>query len=202
MPAQWFDTDAETDEVRSFTVYRDEDGKVLPHPELRDFWVACIKPVYANNKGRDPVTMPLLHYYDTKSNPRRIHPFAVVYYEWCEKVYQGLNPVCLMRPCVLPVSLCFNYREGLPDHLIRFQEYSTHDGLPRLIRLQSWWRRMLAVEEARRRRMDPENLFALAPKSRECYVRLVKAGIDVSTYDTMSAPPPAPEDDRSVCSVM
>lgn len=195
MPERWFEIDSPSDRVRSFTVYRKE-GTLVPHPDLRRFWMSCILPVYQNNKRGDPITQPLVHYYDTKSNPRRVHPFAVAYHEWCDKVYAGLSnplataPVCILKKCILPTSLFFNFREGLPDHMEPLLQYDYHDGLPALVRLQAWGRGRLAIKTAEDRRMDPEMLFRLPAKSRELYIRLAKAGIDASTYDTMCADRP------------
>jgi hypothetical protein len=186
MPIQWFDNEELTNEVRTFTVYHN-DGKVAPHPDLRDFWLSRIVPVYATNRDH------LVHYHDTKSNPRRVHPFAVVYHEWCELVYEhALNPlttsvpVCVMKRCVLPASLSLNFRKGLPVDMEPFLDYSRHDGLPALVSIQCWWRGRKAVRITTQRRMDPDVLFALPKKSQEFYIRLAKAGVDRSTYDTMS----------------
>jgi hypothetical protein len=66
-----------------------------------------------------------------------------------------------------------------------FLHYEHHDALPTLIRLQCWWRCRKAIGIATQRRMDPDVLFALPNKSPEFYLRLAKAGIDASTYDTM-----------------
>lgn len=186
MPIQWFDNEELTNEVRTFTVYHN-DGKVAPHPDLRDFWLSRIVPVYATNRDH------LVHYHDTKSNPRRVHPFAVVYHEWCELVYEhALNPlttsvpVCVMKRCVLPASLSLNFRKGLPVDMEPFLDYSRHDGLPALVSIQCWWRGRKAVRITTQRRMDPDVLFALPKKSQEFYIRLAKTGVDRSTYDTMS----------------
>ena len=187
MPVQWFDNEEVTNEVQTFTVYHN-DGKIISNPALRNFWLSRIQPVYAVN------STTLLQYYDTKSNPRRVHPFAVLFHEWYELVYKHardpsktLAPVCVMRRCVLPASLCLNFREGLPVDMEPFLDYSRHDALPALVSLQCWWRGRKAIDIASQRRMEPDILFAPSKKSREFYVRLAKAGIDASTYDTMSA---------------
>lgn len=188
IPVQWFDADAPSNEVKAFTLYRKDGGELMPNPDLRNFWVDRIQPVYCNHKGRDPATMPLIQHYDTKSNPRRIHPYAYVYHEWCQRVHRKEVPLCILKPCVLPISACSNYREGLASSMDYLYEYSMHDGRPALIRLQSWWRYLRALKLAQEMRLDPDMMFALPPKSRELYIRLSKAGIDASTYNIMCAP--------------
>lgn len=186
MPVQWFDNEEANEEVRTFTVHH-KDGKMVSNPQLRDFWLSRIQPVYAN------VSKELVHYYDTKTNPRRIHPFAVVYHDWCEKLGDHIRnpwrtsaPVCVMKRCIIPISLCLNFREGLPATMEPLLQYSYHDALPALVTLQCWWRYIKARNISTQIRMDPDVLFALPKKSREFYIRLAKAGVDASTYDTMS----------------
>ena len=190
MPVQWFDTDPLSNDVRTFFVYA-TDGQLEPIPELRQLWLSCIQPVYAN-----PSDSLLIHYYDTKSNPRRVHPFAVVYWEWCNKVYDYMDnphlqqkPVCVLKRCVLPGKYSFRFREDLPPSMEYWINYSHHDGLPSLMKLQSWCRQCLAQRVVHFRRMDPEVLFSFPPGSRERIVRFSKLGIRPSTYETMSASP-------------
>jgi len=186
MPVQWFDNEEVTNEVRTFTVYH-KDGKIISNPTLRDFWLSRIQPVYAN------VSKDLVDYYDLKTNPRRIHPFAVVYHDWCERLGDYIRnplmtpaPVCVMKRCIIPISLCLNFRQGLPTDMEPRLHYSYHDALPALVTLQCWWRCIKARDISTQIRMDPDVLFALPKKSPEFYIRLAKAGVDRSTYDTMS----------------
>jgi len=66
-------------------------------------------------------------------------------------------------------------------------EYEYHDALPALVRLQSWFRSILAQEAARNLRLAPEYLFQCDKDSLEFAIRFRKAGIDMETYRTMSS---------------
>jgi hypothetical protein len=194
IPVQWFEKEPDTKEVRSFTVYRSHDD-VIPHPTLRAFWLSRIIPVYANHDGSPLEEQPMVSWFDTKTNPRRVHPFAHVYISWAERVMmhvhtgKGNAPVCILKRRVLRQASYCPLRGSLweESQVEEEYEYESYDGLPALFRLQAWCRLILAQRKAREKRLSPDNLFHGDKESLEFGIRFRKAGIDIQTYHTMSS---------------
>ena len=151
MPEQWFEEDAHSTNVRSFTVYRQGDTLVYP-TELRVFWLDRIEPVYANFQGTPLEQQSLFDIYDTKSNPRRVHPFAHAYAEWVERVYAHVDhplsepaPMLTLKRFLWKLPSVLEFRKPfstVDDDAVVF-DYSLYDGLSSLVKIQAWWRKHL-----------------------------------------------------------
>lgn len=144
-------------QTKDFTLYYDTNTMKMEYSEdFRTFWVKGIQPVYPNGN----LPPHLIGFYDMKSNPRRIHPYAHVISAWYDRVIQFLNgeeqypPVCVLKKALLPLHLCFSYRqlEKKTDPVPFCQyKYQDHDALLFLIRIQVWWR-----ESIRKRKMKKD----------------------------------------------
>ena len=152
MPEQWFEEDVHSTTVRSFTVYRRGD-MLIPPTLLRGFWLECIQPTYANHEGTPLELQSLFNIYDTKSNPRRVHPFAHAYAEWVARVYTHVDdplsepaPVLTLKRLLRVLPSKVDFRKPVPeeDPSLQELEYSFHDGLPSLLKIQAWCRKQLA----------------------------------------------------------
>ena len=145
-PEQWFDNEPENEHVRTFSLWGNLNLQQLKDEsslsQIRTFWLSRIQSIYGNSFS-DSL---LLNFYDTKTNPRRIHPFAHIYISWVNKVFEFLHgetdhaPVCVMKRLVLPSQYLICYKNGLPLEMKDLLEYKYYDGYPSLVRIQRWWR--------------------------------------------------------------
>ena len=206
IPTQWFETGMDTpDEMerRTFTLYADrQTGKFIVDSasKLREFWIRCIQPIYYTSNIFDN---HIVHYKDTKSNPRRIHPFAIAFISWYNSTllyimeYIGGKkkrpiPVLICGSLVLPRECIRNFRRmerGDIDYLlqphikklfIRWEWMTKQDVEAMIIKIQSMFRRKKAIRHANELRLDPDILFC----KETLYYRLSKVGVD-KTYHTM-----------------
>jgi hypothetical protein len=94
-------------------------------------------------------------------------------------------PYFVLPKMILPSSLLSNYIDELPEeykYLLDINRYNMHDFATKI---QSCYRRFLAVRVIESIRMDPDSLFT-ADKS-IIDIRLRKCGMDPATYHKMSA---------------
>ena len=144
--------------------------------------------------------------YDFVANPRQIHPYATIVRNFADNVNDfilSMNnvttlPYFVLPEIILPSILLSNYRDDesleeyeTPEEYITPEEYkyllnvniySMHNFATKI---QSCYRRFLAVQITQSIRMDPDSLFS-ADKS-IIDIRLRKCGIDPATFHKMSA---------------
>lgn len=141
--SEWFDDDCIDPDVKSFWI-KSKDGNVIYDKSLRRAWELAIQPQYVNRNSSS-----IFSYFDLKSNPRRVHPFATTFEDWfCREIYSYLNgtqkmlPVLILRPC--RICLVGYWRNGLDsDMLLKARKCvirtsSVHTAAKRI---QVWWRK-------------------------------------------------------------
>ena len=194
LPTKWFDNDT-VDEIAEFSFYYNPDNRELySTEEWYTYWKICIHPLYKPRRRLNANKTPfntIVSVYDFKSNPRRIHPYATIIVNFADKIHNFIRnhneipPYFVLPKIILPSSLLSNYRDELPEeykYLWNKDRYCMHNFATKI---QSCYRRFLAVRVAESIRMDPDSLFT-ADKS-IIDIRLRKCGIDPATYHKMSA---------------
>lgn len=137
----WFDDDDGDPETRSFWLQA-KDGEVVYDKSIREAWEKAICPQYVNMNYTS-----MFSYFDLKTNPRRIHPFATVFEDWfCREIYSYINgtqkviPVLILRPC--RVSLVGHWRHGLSSSMLleaRKHVTRSHAAFLAAKTIQVWW---------------------------------------------------------------
>ena len=203
MPTQWFEMDAM--ERRTFTLYCDkktETFSVDSATRLREFWIRCIRPTYYSPSSPNFI----VHRFDTKSNPRRIHPFVRAFIDWYESVLLYIKkyvetttttptrhiPVLICGSLVFPQECTRNFRKierEDSDYLyqahikklyIRWEWMKKQDVETAILKIQSMFRMKKAIQHADQLRLDPDILFS----KETLHCRLSKVGVE-KTYRAM-----------------
>ena len=205
MPTQWFEMDpTDAMERRTFTLYCDRKTETFSEDsaiKLREFWIRCIQPTYYSPSSPDFI----VHRFDIKSNPRRIHPFARAFFDWYESVLlyrkeyletkttiQRRLPILIFGSLMFPNECTRNFRKIERDdaqylqqaHIkklyIRWEWMKTQDVEAAIIKIQSMFRMKKAIRHADQLRLDPDILFS----KETLHCRLSKVGVE-KTYHAM-----------------
>jgi hypothetical protein len=158
---QWFDSDAYEEKTKAFYVYAMANGGQLVSEGLYNHWKSAVQPKY---KSRFPET--LIGLQDTKSNPRREHPFCrgyMVFLDGCQWYKRG-------QLDMMPIVIMDKGMER-PKNVSRG-----------VYAFQRIWR---AKAMARALREDPEVMFDPSLDKAVRRIRAVKCGVSESTLDAM-----------------
>ena len=181
---KWFrdDEDKTTQAFTLFTKPKDGNNTICFNKELRKFWLAAVNPVYYIPKEES-----LFLWLDVKTNPRRIHPFALAYYNFLKSVKDyiknpaGHPPVLLMRPSDIPFPTGY-WRNGLPStslHCANQCITTTETFYKALVMIQKWVR---AKQRCLHLRLKPDFLFQKNIDSSVRKIRLKKIGISLNSW--------------------
>lgn len=80
LSGEWFEEDDIFQSPTTFHVIYKDNDKIMNEDGFRDAWIRAIRPVYGR-KSHD-----LIHYFDLKSNYRRLHPFHYAIQKWYRRV--------------------------------------------------------------------------------------------------------------------
>lgn len=171
---QWTDRDPIVEEQRkTFNVYEDEQGKILPHPDLDTYIKAVMRPRY---RSRDPRHTSVFSRVTEKSNSNRIHPYWGLMVEWyrCCKKYKDDVHVLILPAATIPGS-SWNIDPALLEPIRAKAKRFGLDGI--VIKVQACIRRYL---ERKRFMMHPDVLFHT--NREKSFSRLMLSGVSSDTF--------------------
>lgn len=143
--SKWFEEDDDFHNSTFHIIYTDESKNIINHDGFRDAWIRAMRPVYGR-RSRD-----LIHYFDTKSNYRRLHPFASAIQKWYSRVLYYIKnyyPNCRLKPPFLVLLHSSMRIEGYwrtfndSKYWIEIYNKGVYYGYKYVKKIQRWYRRI------------------------------------------------------------